>query len=54
MLLAVVVLAIFGVVRLGRELEPKQRVVLVIVFIVAVAYALFQLVQLGYLGQRSG
>ena len=52
-IIAVTVLAIFGVVRLGRELEPTQRVVLVIVVIVAIAYALFQLVQLGYLGQRS-
>ena len=50
---AVLVLAIFGVVRLGRTLEPKQRVVLVIVFICAIAYVLFQLVQLGYLGQHT-
>jgi hypothetical protein len=34
--------------------QPRQRVVLVIVVIVAVAYARFQLVQLGYLGERSG
>ena len=46
-------LAIFGVVRLGRTLEPRQRVVLVIVFICAIAYVLFQLVQLGYLGQHT-
>ena len=52
-LIAVVVLAAFGVVRLGRELEPRQRVVLVIVVITGIAYALFHLVQLGYLGQRS-
>ena len=52
--IVVVLLAIFGVVRLGRELEPRQRVVLVMVVVVAIAYALFQLVQLGYLGRRSG
>ena len=52
-LIAVVVLAIFGVVRLGRDLEPRQRVVLVLVLIAAIAYALLRLVQLGYLGQRS-
>jgi len=52
-ILAVVVLAVFGVVRLGRELEPRQRVVLALVVIAAIAYALFQLVQLGYLGQGS-
>jgi uncharacterized membrane protein len=52
-IIAVVGLAIFGVVRLGRELEPRQRVVLVIVFIAVMAYALLRLVQLGYLGQRS-
>ena len=51
--LAVLVLAIFGIVRLGRTLEPRQRVVLVIVFIGVIAYVLFQLVQLGYLGQRT-
>jgi predicted permease len=52
-ILAVLVLAIFGVVRLGRTLEPKQRVVLVIAFICAIAYVLFQLAQLGYLGQHT-
>jgi uncharacterized membrane protein len=52
-LLAVLLLAIFGIVRLGRTLEPRQRVVLVIVFIGVIAYVLFQLVQLGYLGQRT-
>jgi uncharacterized membrane protein len=52
-IIAVVVLAIVGVMRLGRDLEPRQRVVLVIVVIGAIAYALFQLVQLGYLGQRT-
>lgn len=52
-ILAVMVLAIFGLVRLGRTLEPKQRVVLVIAFICAVAYVLFRLVQLGYLGQHT-
>jgi hypothetical protein len=51
--IGVVVLAIFGAVRIGRDLEPRQRVVLVNVVIVAIAYTLFQLVQLGYLGQRS-
>jgi len=52
-LLVVAVLAIFGVVRLGRTLEPKQRVVLVIAFSCVLAYVLFQLVHLGYLGQHT-
>ena len=53
LILVVLVLAIFGVVRLGRTLEPKQRVVLVIVFICAIAYVLSQLVQLGFLGRHT-
>ena len=43
-------LAVFGVVRLGRSLEPRQRVVLVIVFIIAVVWLILTLVRLGVLG----
>ena len=51
-ILAAIALSIFGLVRLGRTLEPKQRVVAVVIVIGVIAYVLFQLVQLGYLGQR--
>lgn len=45
-------LATFGVVRLGRTLEPRQRVVLVLAFIFAVVYLLLKLVQMGHSGER--
>jgi hypothetical protein len=44
-------LALFGVVRLGRTLEPRQRVVLVLVFIVVVGWLILKLVELGLLGR---
>jgi uncharacterized membrane protein len=52
-ILAALILGIFGIVRLGRSLEPRQRVVLVVAFISVVAYFLLKLVQLGYLGQHA-
>jgi len=51
-ILVVFALATFGVVRLGRTLEPRQRVGLVLAFIFAVVYLLLKLVQLGILGNR--
>ena len=47
-------LAIFGVVWLAQRLEPGQRVVLVLVFIAAIAWLILKLVQLGVLGRVSG
>jgi hypothetical protein len=45
-------LAVFGVVRLGQTLETRrQRVLLVIVFILAVVWLLLKLVDLGLLGR---
>ena len=47
-------LAAFGVLRLAQTLETrKQRVVLVIVFIVAVVWLVLKLVGLGVLGRMS-
>lgn len=46
-------LAVFGVVRLGRELEPGQRVVLVLVFILALVWVAYKLVDSGILGRPS-
>ena len=55
MLLILVALgfAIFGVVRLGRTLEPGQRVVLVLVFILAVVWLAFELINRGVLGRAT-
>ena len=51
LMLAVLGLALFGVIRLSQTLEPRQRVVLVFVFILGVAWVLMQLVRLGILGR---
>ena len=52
-LLVVLTLAIWGVVHLARSLEPKQRVVLVLVFIAALVYLILKLVELGILGRAT-
>ena len=49
----VLALAIWGVVHLARSLEPKQRVVLVLVFIAALVYLILKLVELGILGRAT-
>ncbi len=46
-------LAVFGVVRLGRTLEPGQRVVLVLVFVLAVIWVVYTLVDSGILGRTT-
>jgi len=52
-ILAALVLVIVGIVRLGRTLEPRQRVVLVLAVVCAAAYLFFTLVRLGYLGHST-
>jgi hypothetical protein len=46
-------LAVFGVVRIGRTLEPRQRVVLVLVFVFAVAWVVYKLIDSGMLGRTT-
>ena len=47
-------LAIFGVVRLGRTLESHgQRVVLVLVFVFAVVWVVYKLIDSGILGRTT-
>jgi hypothetical protein len=53
LILVVLVLAVVGVYRLARTLEPRQRVVLVAVFVLGVAYLVVKSMQLGLLGLRS-
>ena len=50
-MLVVLALTIWGVVNLARPLAPKQRVVLVLVFIAALVYLILKLVELGILGR---
>ena len=45
--------AVFGVVRLARPLEPGQRVVLVLVCIAGLVLLILKLVQLGILGRAT-
>ena len=52
-MLVVLALTIWGVVYLARSLEPKQRVVLVLVFIAALVYLILKLVELGILGRAT-
>lgn len=52
-ILVALALAIWGVVHLARSLEPKQRVVLVLVFIAALVYLILKLVELGILGRAT-
>jgi Flp pilus assembly protein TadD len=53
LILVVVIVGIVGVVQLARALEPSQRVVLVAVFLLGVAYAIVKLTDLGLLGRRT-
>jgi hypothetical protein len=47
-------LAIFGTIQLTRSLEPGQRVVAWLVFVVAVIWLFVKLVQMGLLGRATG
>ena len=46
-------LAVFGLIRLGKPLEPKQRVVLILVFLAGLAYLILTLMQRGILGRAT-
>jgi len=47
------ILAVIGVVRLGQSLEPRQRVVLIAVFVLGVVYLVRKLMQFGLLGHQT-
>ena len=53
LILVALVLAVFGLTHIARPLEPKQRVVLVLVFIAGLVWLILKLVQLGMLGRVS-
>lgn len=53
LILVVLVLAAVGVHRLARTLEPRQRVVLVAVFLLGVAFLVVKSMQLVLLGLRT-
>jgi hypothetical protein len=47
-------IAVFGTIRLTRTLEPGQRVVAWLVFVLAIVWLFWKLVQMGVLGRASG
>ena len=51
-LILTVIGVMIGVIYLARRLEPRQRVVLVVVFALALAYVLRGVIELGILGRR--
>jgi hypothetical protein len=53
LILMAVIGVMIGVIYLARRLEPRQRVVLVVVFALALAYVLQRVIELGILGRRT-
>jgi uncharacterized Tic20 family protein len=53
LILVALVLAVIGVIRLAATLEPRQRVVLILVFILGLIYLALKLSQLGLVGHRT-
>lgn len=54
LILLALVLAVFGTIRLTRTLEPGQRAVAWLVFVLAIAWLFWSLVQAGILGAATG
>jgi len=54
LILVALVFAVFGVIRLTRELEPGQRAVAWAVFVLAIVWLVWTLVQMGVLGRVTG
>ena len=46
-------LAIFGAVRLGQSLTPKQRVVFALMFLAGLVWLIFWLINAGLLGRAT-
>jgi hypothetical protein len=53
LILLALALAVFGVIRLGQSLEPRQRIVLILAFVCGLAWLTLTLIQWGLLGQRT-
>jgi len=53
LILVALVLAVIGVIRLASTLEPRQRVVLILVFLSGLIYLTLKLNQLGLVGHRT-
>jgi len=53
LILVALVLAVIGVIRLASTLEPRQRVVLILVFLSGLICLTLKLNQLGLVGHRT-
>jgi hypothetical protein len=53
-ILVALALAIFGMIQLTREFQPGQRVVAWLVFVLAIVWLFWKLVQMGVLGRATG
>jgi hypothetical protein len=53
LMVAVLGLAIFGVVRLAQTLSPRERVVLVVTFVLGLAWLVSWLIKNGVLGRAT-
>jgi hypothetical protein len=53
LMVAVLGLAIFGVVRLAQTLSPRERVVLVVTFVLGLAWLVSWLIKHGVLGRAT-
>ena len=51
LILVALALAVFGMIHLARTLEPGQRVVAWLVFVLAIVFVFWKLVQMGVLGR---
>jgi uncharacterized membrane protein YiaA len=54
LILVALVLAIFGMIQLTRSLEPGQRVVAWLVFVLGIVLVFWKLVDVGVLGRATG
>jgi len=54
LMLAALGIAIFGTTRLTRSLEPRQRAISWVVLILAIAWLIRALLQMGVLGRVTG
>ena len=53
LILVALALAMFGMIRFTRELEPRQRAVALLVFVLAIGWLFWELVQMGVLGRAA-
>jgi hypothetical protein len=53
-ILVVLALAVFGIIHLTRTLEPRQRLITWLIFVLAIVFVFWKLTQMGVLGRAAG